>query len=163
MAQAGTPSVSLWRIAKQTMDYNADDLSGGGAAGAGGRWNSKGKAVVYAASSIALAALETLVYLSTNIAVRNRFLVEIQVPEVLWAQKRIVSLGTLNPTWAAEPYGMTSVTIGDAWLAQADSALLLVPSVIIHEEFNILINPAHPQASSITATVRRQFLYDPRL
>ncbi len=51
---------TLWRIAKHTAKYAADDLSGGGAKLTGGRWNSKGKEVVYAASTIALATLEAL-------------------------------------------------------------------------------------------------------
>lgn len=51
-----TATVSLWRIAKHTAVYHASDLSGGGAKSTGGRWNSKGVAVVYAATSIALAA-----------------------------------------------------------------------------------------------------------
>ena len=40
-------SVALWRIAQETPDFRADDLSGGGAAKTGGRWNSVGKAVVH--------------------------------------------------------------------------------------------------------------------
>ncbi|WP_373924971.1 RES family NAD+ phosphorylase [Duganella vulcania] len=41
--------------------------------------------------------------------------------------------------------------------------MLLVPSVIVPEEYNVLINPLHPDTSRITAQVLRQFIYDPRL
>lgn len=155
--------VHLWRIAKHTLQYRADDLSGGGAKITGGRWNSKGQPVVYAATGIALATLETLAHLGDNIAIRNAFLVRISVPPALWKQRQIISTEQLDPTWNAEPPGSTSVALGDAWLHGAGSALLLVPSVIVPEEYNVLINPAHAASARITASVLRQFIYDPRL
>ena len=156
-------SVTLWRIAKDTARYQADDLSGGGAATYGGRWNSKGKFVVYASPSIALAALETLAHLGDDIAARNRFLVEIKVPVSVWAKRQQVTAAELPVTWLAEPPGKASVDYGDAWLDSNGSALLSVPSVIVPEEANLLINPAHPDAKKISAKVLRPFVYDPRL
>ena len=158
-----TASVALWRIAKATPHYAADDLSGGGAAEFGGRWNSKGKHVVYAASSIALATLETLAHLSDGIAARNRFLVRISVPGDVWKRRIEVLADELPPTWLAEPPARATMTLGDRWLASGASALLAVPSVIVHEEFNVLINPAHADARRIGAALVRQFIYDPRL
>jgi RES domain-containing protein len=78
-------AMPLWRIAKHTVEYSATDLSGGGARSTGGRWNSKGTPVVYAATSIALATLETLAHLGDNIAIRNAFLVRIDVPRCCWS------------------------------------------------------------------------------
>jgi RES domain-containing protein len=69
----------------------------------------------------------------------------------------------MAPTWCAEPPGSTTLRTGDDWLASGASALLLVPSVIVPEEYNALVNPAHPRAARIGAIVRRQFVYDPRL
>ncbi|MEN9868984.1 MAG: hypothetical protein RL748_4574 [Pseudomonadota bacterium] len=155
--------VVLWRIAKHTLQFSATDLSGGGAKVTGGRWNSKGKAVVYAASSIALAALETLAHLGDNIAIRNAFLVRVTVPLATWKRRECLAAADLPATWAAEPPGSTSVACGDSWLKAANSPLLLVPSVIVPEEYNVLINPAHPATSKIEAEVLRQFVYDPRL
>ncbi len=158
-----SPDISLWRIAKHTLQYRADDLSGGGAKITGGRWNSKGQAVLYAATSIALATLETLAHLGDNIAIRNAFLVRLDIPPLLWDSRQMISPNDLDPTWQAEPPGSTSVACGDGWLRSADSALLLVPSVIVPEESNVLINPAHPDSKHIRASVVRQFVYDPRL
>jgi RES domain-containing protein len=70
---------------------------------------------------------------------------------------------SLPVTWVAEPPGKASIEIGDAWLAKRAAPLLLVPSVIVPEEYNVLINPAHAAAAAITAQVVRQFIYDPRL
>jgi len=154
---------SLWRIAKHTAQFDADDLSGGGAKITGGRWNSKGRAVLYASTSIALATLETLVHLGDNIAIRNAFLVRIDVPNTLWRQRQILEAAALPSTWLAEPPGSTSIRAGDKWLMAQTSPLLLVPSVIVPEEYNVLINPQHPASNQIKASVQRQFLYDARL
>lgn len=59
--------------------------------------------------------------------------------------------------------GVVSLTVGEEWLAGANSALLLVPSTIVPEEFNVLINPVHPDAVGLVYTKVRKFLYDPRL
>lgn len=157
------PAVHLWRIAKATKAYAADDLTGRGAARVGGRWNSKGNAVVYAASSIALACLETLVHVGDSIAVRNQFLVRVDLPDEVWKRRQVRLPSDIDPTWLAEPPAASSVAVGDAWLASLESALLAVPSVVVPEEANVLINPGHPDAQLITATVVRQFVYDPRL
>lgn len=153
----------LWRIAKHTQQYRADDLGGGGAKITGGRWNSKGRPVVYAASSIALATLETLAHLGDSIAIRNAFLVRIDIPASVWRAREVVQADDLDVTWLAEPPGSTTIGFGDAWIDSVRSPLLLVPSVLVPEEHNVLINPAHPASRRIVAGVTRQFVYDPRL
>ena len=72
-------TVLLWRLAPDTPSYEAHDLSGKGAEKTGGRWNRPGNPVVYCASTIALAALETVVHLNTKTLPLNRFLVRIEV------------------------------------------------------------------------------------
>ena len=120
--------------------------------------------MIYASTSIALATLETLVHLDKGSStIRNAFLVKISMPAALWHRREIVDASDLPPTWLAEPAGVTTIDYGDAWLKRMSSCVLLVPSVIVPEEYNALINPAHPRASSISATVLRQFIYDPRL
>lgn len=156
-------SVALWRIAKHTADYRADDLSGGGAKKVGGRWNGKGWAAVYASRSIALATLETLAHLGDDIAIRNAFLVRIAVPPAVWRRREYVAPEDLEATWRAEPPGMSTIEFGNAWLAGCSAALLEVPSVLVPEECNVLINPVHPDAKRLAAEVLRQCIYDPRL
>ena len=156
-------AVMLWRIAKHTIQYGATDLSGGGAKLTGGRWNSTGVPALYASTTIALATLETLAHLGDNIAIRNAFLVQLAVPSAVWKKREIVLASELDPTWLAEPYGSASVEFGDDWLSADMAAMLMVPSVIVPEEYNVLINPRHPDVKRVGAKVSRQFVYDPRL
>jgi RES domain-containing protein len=155
---------SLWRLSKDTISYIASDLTGKGAAIAGGRWNEKGTPTVYCASSISLAALEVLAHTSsTGVHIRNLFLVEISIPSRLLnaAPKRNAS--KLPIAWLASPPGRASVDVGQAWLAACKSVALRVPSIVVPEEFNIVLNPSHPDMKKITASVVRQFVFDPRL
>lgn len=155
--------VFVWRIAKHTPEYAADDLGGGGAKRVGGRWNRKGTAVLYTSESIALATLESLAHEPAALSLRNAFLVRLCVPASVWRKREEISAGTLPISWCAEPAGSTTLDLGEAWLASVRSALLAVPSVIVPEESNILINPIHPDAKRIRADIMRQYIYDPRL
>ncbi len=152
--------MNLWRIAAETRKFAADDLSGGGAAAHPGRWNDAMQAVVYAAPSIALAVLETAAHIDAGGLPLNRFVVRIDVPDAIWAAREERDVATLPATWAAIPAGKTSVRIGSEWIASRRSAILLVPSVIVPEEWAALINPAHPDARKLTAKVTRRFEYD---
>lgn len=113
--------------------------------------------------SIALATLETLVHRGSNVAIRNAFLVRFRVPARVWRLREQIQPDQLDVTWVAEPAGSTTIELGTRWLAAAGGPLLLVPSVIVPEECNALINPAHPAAAAIKPSITRQFIYDPRL
>lgn len=156
-------TVHLWRIAADTPQWSADDLSGQGAAHAGARWNRPGEAVAYASTSISLAAWETRAHLGRGVELPwNRFLVRIDVPDDVWA--RSAALARPPPVgWDAIPEGRVSRELGSRWLASAGGALLRVPSVIVAEEDNVLIDPAHPEATRLVATKVRKFVYDPRV
>jgi RES domain-containing protein len=153
-------SRSVWRIATDARSYAADDLSGAGARLSGGRWNEVGTAMVYAAGSRALACLETVVHLNAGGLPLNRYLVEIDLPDDMWAAAEVAALAV---GWDAEPAGHVSIQFGTAWAAARRSALLVVPSVIVPEETNVLVNPAHPDSRRLTARKVRKWLYDPRL
>lgn len=154
---------TVWRIAKHTKDFRADDLSGAGAASAGGRWNGVGVPAVYAGSTIALCTLETLAHLGDDIACRNRFLVAIGIPLSLWEAREVVMPQELPVTWVSEPAGMDTINFGNEWLKRCGALVLMVPSVIVHEEFNVLINPRHKDADKLQSRVIRPYIYDPRL
>lgn len=158
--------VSVWRIGTDTPDYRADDLTGTGAKNSGGRWNRVGVALVYTSGSGALACLETVVHIGAGALPLNRYLVRIEIPDEVFARRTV--LEDLAPDsqrvgWDAEPAGRVSLDLGGAWVAARDTAILEVPSVIIPEESNFLINPAHPDAGTITAIKLRRFQYDRRL
>lgn len=156
-------SVSVWRIATDTPTYEAHDLSGKGAEQNGGRWNRVGHPVVYASSNIGLACLETVVHLNQAGLPLNRFLVRIDVPDGVWAARRILRAADLAVGCSAIPEGKVSLDSGDAWLLAGNTALLMVPSAIVPEEFNVLINARHSDAAVINAIKLRPWLYDSRV
>ena len=153
-------SVAIWRIALEAPAYAANDLSGAGAKMTGGRWNGKGTPLVYCATNIALATLETVHYLRSGALPFNRYLVRIDVPDTIWNARRV--LDPLPGGWDAIPAGLSARTAGDAWIASGASALLLVPSVIVPDEYNVLVNPRHGDAAAIVATTVKRWIYDPR-
>lgn len=153
-------TVPVWRIAVEAPTYAANDLSGTGAKMTGGRWNSKGTPVVYCATNIALATLETFHYLGTGALPFNRYLVRVDVPDDVWHARQV--LDPLPGGWDAIPAGVSARLAGDRWIASGASALLLVPSVIVPDEYNVLVNPQHGDAAGITATTVRRWMYDPR-
>lgn len=156
-------SVSLWRVAADTPLWAADDMAGKGAAHKGARWNHAGEHVTYAATSISLAAWETRAHFGRGARLPwNRYLVRIDVPDAIWAARE--RLPRQPPVgWDAIPEGLVSRAEGSAWLKRARAALLTVPSVIVNEEDNVLINPLHADARQISATKLRRFVYDPRV
>ncbi len=153
--------VVLWRIAADTPTYEAHDLSGKGAEMSGGRWNRRGTPVVYASESRALACLETVVHLTRTPLPLNRYLVEIRVPRPSWDGAAQFDAGKAVG-WDAEPAAKVSLDWGTAWAKQAGSLLAKVPSVVVEEEFNVLINPGHPDLRLVKASKVRRWVYDGR-
>jgi RES domain-containing protein len=137
----------IWRVCRRRFA----DLSGEGARLYGGRWNSPGRPMVYAAESAALAVLEVRVHLDLDWRV---------LPDdyVLMA----IETGDL----VAETLAETTVdpcAVGDAWLASGRSALLRAPSFIVPESVNVLVNPAHRDAARLAVASIRPFSFDSRL
>ena len=155
-------AATFWRIATDTPEYTADDLSGAGAERSGGRWNARGTPLVYASGSRALACLETVVHLGGAPALPlNRYLVRIDVPADLWAARSVFDAAQ-HVGWDALPAGRVSIAWGTTWAAEGATCLAEVPSVVVPEEANLLVNPHHPGARRIAATKLRRWLYDPR-
>jgi RES domain-containing protein len=153
--------IRAWRIATDTPGYTADDLTGAGAKISGGRWNRPGSPLLYCASNISLAVLETFIHLGAGGLPLNRYLVELAIPDAVW--QRAITLDAPPVGWDAIPTGKVSLDEGDRWLKANRSALLLVPSVIVQEEWNVLVNPMHADAAAIMARKVRKWTYDPRL
>ncbi|MEO8250055.1 MAG: RES family NAD+ phosphorylase [Burkholderiales bacterium] len=155
-------SVTLWRIGVDAPDFEAHELSGTGAEGSGGRWNRAGTPMVYASTTRALACLETMVHLAKHPLPLNRYLVRATAPDAAWS-----AAIELNPKelagWDAEPAGKTSLDWGTNWAASGASLLARVPSIMVPEEFNVLVNSAHPAIGTVRAEKVRKWLYDARL
>jgi RES domain-containing protein len=136
-----------WRVCRAPYA----DLSGEGARLYGGRWNAPGRPMLYAAADAALAALEVRVHLdlAPDLIPDDYVLIEIDCGGL--SSERV----DVAPDDAQ--------AFGDAWLAQRRTAALSVPSAIIPESRNILLNPAHPDASKARILSRRAFSFDRRL
>ncbi|EWH10419.1 RES domain-containing protein [Catenovulum agarivorans DS-2] len=138
--------IAIYRIVKKKWAASAFD--GEGARLFGGRWNNKGKACIYAASSESLALLEILVHLESDAILNSYTLLKSKLPTT-----EIMTLGTLPKNWQAEPAPAQTAVIGDQWLKSGKSLALQVPSVIVPREYNYLINPLHPAMKTVLASV----------
>ena len=136
-----------WRLCREPFA----DLAGEGARLYGGRWNSPGRPVVYAASSAALAVLEVRVHLDLP-------------PELLPDDYVLVTIDLQDlATETMSNLPADPVAVGDAWLRERRTPVLQVPSSIVPESANLLLNPAHPVAPKAKIIRRRRFEFDPRL
>lgn len=155
-------AVALWRIATDTPSYTSDDMTGKGAEITGGRWNAVGTPMLYAAPTIALSCLETIVHLDGSMSIPlNRYLVRIDVPEEVWATATTLDAAA-HVGWDALPSGIVSIDWGTKWCEGMTSLLARVPSVIVPEESNVLINTRHADMTKLKATKIRKWNYDPR-
>lgn len=145
----------LWRIS------NHLSLAGDTTLHTPGRWHTRGRRVVYCAQSPAAALLEILVHFEIDIQdlpVRYRLL-KIEAPDDVQVER--VSVDQLPADWPEK----TEVTraLGDGWLTKGSAALLSVPSAIVPETFNVLLNPAHQDAKRIVVVHPGDHAIDPRL
>lgn len=148
----------FWRICRRR--YTAEALSGTGARLYGGRWNSRGVAVVYASTSLALAAVETFVNLEPNLTPSDLVSIEGEIPDAV-ATRRL-DPARLPAGWH-NSRGEILQHLGDEWISAADTVALLVPSAPIRGEWNVLLNPAHPDFSLIRFSVAQPFEFDARM
>ncbi len=143
-------------------------LDGEGARRYGGRWNRPGRAVVYTSASRALAILELLAQVERGDLRRGLLLLTVEVPEVGELKELVVgsrgSRGSRLPRgWDAYPAPATCQKMGDDWMERAESLVLAVPSAIVPEERNFLLNPAHPAFACVREAGAREFRFDKRL
>ncbi len=151
-------TLTAWRIVESR--YKNKAFSGGGARLFGGRWNSKGQAVVYTAGSLALASIEMVV----NLPSPKLLEAFVRIP-VYFDAELVESLppDQYPRKWQHRPISPETKAIGDRWIHQRRSLILKVPSVVVPEEFNYLINPAHPDFDKIEIGRPIVYHFDPRL
>ena len=137
--------------------YPAND--GIGASLYGGRWNHKGTPVIYAAASRALCALEVLANASELAG--DYIVVPIEVPDDLGATT--LSVDSLPSNWDAAQAGNDTADIGTEWAKSLETAVLVVPSAIIAQEHNYILNPRHRDFSRVHFLTPEPFHFDDRL
>ena len=149
-----------WRLAAPEFAATAEGMmSGEGARLFGGRWNSPGVRAVYLGDSLALASMELLVHLGDLDVLKTYRKLPVTIPEELVMHIDPVGLPV---GWETSPRTVTRV-IGDQWLADAQSAVLQVPSAVIAVECNFVVNPRHPDVGAIGIGPVSDFRFDPRL
>jgi len=147
-----------WRIC--AAQYSAEPLSGVGAYLYGGRWNSPGVHMAYAAMSRALCILEMRVHTASVTAPTDHVLIPVELRDEHVAE---LATSTLPSGWRRYPAPASLASWGDNWARGGESLALLVPSAVVPEEHNLLINPKHPQIDEIVMGAPRPVQYDPRL
>lgn len=150
--------MQLYRISKT---LHIRDLSGAGPRLYGGRWNHKGTAVIYAAQSRALATLEYLVHVPLPYEPLDLSLATLAVPDR--ASVLELTADDLPKHWNRYPPSPKLADIGTDWARECETLLLRVPSAVVDGEYNVLLNPAHPQISDVRAVDVRVYAFDQRL
>jgi RES domain-containing protein len=146
----------VYRLA---IDMYKEDLSGTGAKLVGGRWNNTGHAVLYTTENISLAVLEILVRADAENIPLNYHLLKITIPD---DHKAItITKSKLKAGWK-DDLGLTQ-WLGTEFIKAGESLLLKVPSAIVDEEHNFILNPKHPQFKTVKITSTKKFHFDKRL
>ena len=148
----------FWRICRSA--YAVEAATGEGARLFGGRWNSCGVRVVYASTSLALAAIEVFVNLEPNLQPNDLVSIEGEIPDAIEISK--LDLRILPAGWR-QTRDETLQRFGDEWIAAKQTVALLVPSAAIRGEWNILLNPAHFQFATIKFHAPEPFAFDARM
>ena len=149
---------SAWRIVRAAHVNSA--FTGEGARVYGGRWNSRGTAVIYVSEHESLAALELFVHLTplSPDDLYRSFRLE-------WEDKltEYLAVKNLPPNWNSEPPTIQTMQIGDDWVHAGKSVALGVPSVLTGSEMNFLLNPKHPDFRKIRISQPIDYRFDSRL
>jgi len=128
---------------------------------AGGRWNTPGRAVVYTSEHPATAVLEVLVHAERPQLLRDSFvMLSAEVDDTL---VRTLDVSALPARWNELGDMTIGQRIGDTWFDKQVSAALRVPSVILRGQFNVLLNPEHPDWAQVDLGEPEPFMFDPRL
>ncbi len=136
----------LYRLVKTR--FAKDAFTGEGASQYGGRWNSKGRLCVYLGETVSLCQLETLVHLNDADELKSFTLFTLDIPD---EYIEVLGTGSLPDNWNDDVSPASLKEIGDNWLQQGETLVLLIPSVLSPIERNALFNPAHPLAATVLA------------
>ena len=151
--------MQVFRLARANRRY---DLSGWGAYLVGGRWNLPGRALLYTAESRALATLEVLVHLPSDSLPDDMYLLTLEVPDQV--NYETLAADQLPPDWQRLSQPQPTATLGHEWLQAGRTLALRVPSVLVPQEHNLLLNPAHPEFSQVKLAAEPEpFQFDQRL
>ena len=145
----------VYRLSKAQY---AQDLSGKGAELVGGRWNSRGNAMLYTSQSIALCVTEIAVHVPLGILPKDYQLIHIEIPD-----EDLLEMKRLPKDWQSFPHSNSTQMIGDKFLKEQKFLVFKVPSAAVQGEFNYLVNPKHKNFNHIKIVKIENFNFDERL
>ena len=145
----------VYRLSKAQY---AQDLSGKGAELVGGRWNSRGNAMLYTSQSIALCVTEIAVHVPLGILPKDYQLIHIEIPD-----EDLLEMKRLPKDWQSFPHSNSTQMIGDKFLKEHKHLVFKVPSAAVQGEFNFLINPRHKNFNHFEIVKIEDFNFDERL
>lgn len=148
----------IYRISK-TQYIN--DLSGEGARLYGGRWNMKGDAMLYFSQNLSLSLLEIIVHVEYAELPMDYSFVEAEIPDS--CIKKIQSIDFIQPKLSSDGSVNETQMVGSNWIINKEGLAMSVPSVILPQEHNILINPKHVDFEKLKVLGIHQLDIDPRL
>jgi RES domain-containing protein len=151
--------MQIWRICRRRFAKRA--YNGEGARLAGGRWNHRGELVAYASPALSLAALELFVNLRPPHVPDDLVSVPAILPDDVTSERWEVKPLPKNWRDAEPPPALRD--LGSEWIHSLRTAVLFVPSVVVPEEFNVLLNPAHPEFTKLQVGQPRKFQFDARM
>ena len=150
--------MNVYRIAREKF---IRDLSGEGARLFGGRWNRRGTPMIYASEYRSLAALEVLVHTSAHQLPEDLMILTLSLPDE--PSPRIVASDDLPDQWRKYPAPQHLAELGSIWAESKKSVLLKVPSAVMPQEWNLLLNPQHEGMSRVEIADITPFSFDGRL
>jgi RES domain-containing protein len=151
-------NITAWRTTRKK--YIREAFSGEGAKQFGGRWNPAGYPVVYTAESLSLAILELMVHLDDDSDICSFVAIPVTFPRTL---VQVLPESQWPPNWFSLPIAEPSQQVGKKWLEEMSSAVLQVPSSVVPQECNYLINPLHPKFSRLRTGPPQSLHIDQRI
>ena len=148
-------------VFRLTRKVFSKTLSGAGASIKGARWNSQGVEIVYTAQNRSLAMAELAVHLTTAMLPDDYIMLTINIPDDISIKK--LSEKQLPENWNVFPHNKDTQRLGDDFINNNKYCILKVPSVVTKGDYNLLINPRHPEFKRIKIIKREAFPFDQRL
>jgi RES domain-containing protein len=150
--------MEAYRLSREVY---ASTLSGKGAALKGARWNSIGVEIIYTSSNRSLAMAEVAVHFTLATIPTDYMMVTIHIPDDISLQK--LNTPDLPTDWNTFPHPISTQAIGDKFIADNKHCILQIPSSVTQGDYNLLINPNHPDFARIKIIAVEKFPLDKRI
>jgi RES domain-containing protein len=147
-------------VYRLTKEKYKSELSGKGAEINGGRWNSKGRQIIYTGESRALCTTEIAVHTPLGIVPMNYYLQSIEIPNLKMLE---ITDKHLEKDWRNFPHEVSTNLVGDKFIEENKYLIMKVPSAVIQDEYNYLINPNHKYYDRVKLLKVEEFKFDKRL